>query len=657
MAMSVNRRMMLTVSGAGLVSATWPLAKSRAENAPAASPPSRPAIEIFARSARVSNIALSPDGKRIALVVRKGDDGYLIYFDVGDKGSKGINIGPTKVRDIFWGDNNNVVLVNSVTTVLPEFVSYKNEFKTARIINLTTQKVKILFDREVHYYRLVIDSPKRVKINGEYRVVAANYEMQEEFPLCLYSFGMDTTQGHLMLKGDHDTRAFVVNGAGQIVAYSNFDEELKTWELFFNTALATDGLSLKKVYHLKGEVLNIPELVGIGRDGNSVVLLVDDDYHEIGASGLLSASLNPDSAGKAYSPLFHPTSGCLAGFSQHDDWISLSYFDPILKKLSDALPDVVGTGTRFSIASFAEDPRKMLVYTEDKGDAGSYWFYDLSNGTAEPVTTNFPDLPSEWITQKQAIDYQAGDGLNIHAYLTLPPFREARNLPLIVMPHGGPEARDYIDFDWKTQALASLGYAVLQPNFRGSTGYGQDFTDAGHGEWGRKMQSDLSDGVRYLAGKGIIDPKRVAIFGASYGGYAALAGATLDTGIYKCAVSVAGISDLKEMINFGIENSAVNNSHLVLTMKLMMGDPRHYDEISPAKQAARCDCPVLLIHGADDTVVPIDQSQRMERALKAAGKDVQFITYKGQDHWEDIPSARIAMMQAIADFLQTHNPA
>ena len=657
MAMPISRRRVLSVSGASLMAATLPLTNSRAQEAPTASPSPRPAIDVFARSARVSNIALSPDGKHIALVIHRGDDAYLIYFDVGAQGSKGINIGPTKVRDIFWGDNSHVVVVNSMTTVLPEFVAYKNEFKTARIIDLTTQQVRTLFDREVHFYHLVIDSPKRVKIDGEYRVVAANYEMQEEFPLCLYSFGMNAPQGHLMLQGDHDTRDFVVNGAGQVVAYSNFDEELQTWELFFNTALATNGHNLKKIYHLKGEILNIPEVVGIGRDGNSVVLLVDNDYHEIGASGVLSAPLDSDTGGKAHAPLFHPTTGNLAGFSRHDDWISLNYFDPMLKKLSDALPTVAGADTRFYIAGFADDPRKMVLYTEDKGDAGSYWFCDLSNGTLEAVTSNFPDLPAEWITQKQAIDYKAADGLNIHAYLTLPPFREAKDLPLIVLPHGGPELRDYIDFDWKTQALASLGYAVLQPNFRGSTGYGQSFTDAGHGEWGRKMQTDLSDGVRYLAAKGTIDPKRVAIFGASYGGYAALAGATLDPGVYKCAVSVAGISDLKAMIDFGIENSAVNESHLVLSMKLMMGDPKRYDDISPAKQANRCDCPVLLIHGTDDTVVPIDQSQRMERALKSAGKDVDLITYKGQDHWEDMPSSRVAMMQAIAGFLQKHNPA
>jgi len=198
---------------------------------------------------------------------------------------------------------------------------------------------------------------------------------------------------------------------------------------------------------------------------------------------------------------------------------------------------------------------------------------------------------------------------------------------------------------------------VLQPNYRGSEGYGDAFITAGVGEWGKKMQTDLSDGVRYLAQKGMVDPKRVAIFGASYGGYAAMAGATLDPGVYRCSVAIAGISDLKSFVSFKEDNSGRVDSSTVRYWKTEFGDPKTWDDASPAKQAAKAYCPIMLIHGTDDTVVPIDQSRRMEKALKAAGKVVEFITYKGQDHWETIPSARITMMQAGLDFIMKHNPA
>ena len=274
----------------------------------------------------------------------------------------------------------------------------------------------------------------------------------------------------------------------------------------------------------------------------------------------------------------------------------------------------------------------------------------------------FSALPPAWITQKQPIDYKAADGLPIHAYLTLPPDaalngRPAKNLPLIVLPHGGPWVRDHVDFDWQTQVLASRGYAVLQPNYRGSGGAGIAFMDAGNGEMGRKMQTDLSDGVRYLVAQGLADPKRVAILGASYGGYAALAGATLDPGVYRCAVSIAGPSDVGAIISYLLESTNNMDTPAVVAWRRVLGDRSGWDAISPAKQAAKAYCPILLIHGTDDTVVPISQSQRMESALKAAGKPVEFVTYKGQDHWETIGSARIDMMKAALAFLQKYNPA
>src|SRR6185437_2351634 len=257
------------------------------------------------------------------------------------------------------------------------------------------------------------------------------------------------------------------------------------------------------------------------------------------------------------SPLFHPVTGCLAGFRTHDDWFTYDYFDPLMKKLAEAVPQVLPEGYRFSIYETAEDPRKMVVFGESASDAGSFFFVDFSNGDTSLLANNYPDLPAQWITQKQAIDYKTADGLNIHAYLTLPPGKAPKDLPLIVLPHGGPAARDNLGFDPEPQAFASRGYAVLQPNFRGSTGYGVKFEDAGNGEWGRKMQTDLSDGIAHLAKLGIVDPRRVAIYGASYGGYAALAGAILDPpGTYRCAVDVAGVADLRTFLAFCQEQSA-----------------------------------------------------------------------------------------------------
>ncbi len=229
--------------------------------------------------------------------------------------------------------------------------------------------------------------------------------------------------------------------------------------------------------------------------------------------------------------------------------------------------------------------------------------------------------------------------------------------PLIVLPHGGPAARDEPGFDWWAQAMASRGYAVLQINYRGSNGYGWKFLSAGFGQFGRKMQTDLSDGVRYLAAQGKIDPKRVCIVGASYGGYAALAGATLDPGVYHCAVSVAGISDLSRMVSSqGAGSDELSKRYWLRFMGVeKAGDPV-LDEISPIRHIDNVTIPILLIHGKDDTVVDYAQSQIMYDALKKAGKPVEFVTLAHEDHWLSTGATRLQMLEATMAFLAKNNP-
>jgi len=671
----LNRRNILALAGAG-VTITAIGRRAQAQDAaakdaaaPAAPLGDPPPLDLFAASPLIDDISLSPNGKRIAFISQKVDQKILGYFDIADKKVHTFALGAKKVRSIFWGDNSHVVLVWSQTTALPEFAGWNHEFYLAEIINLDTLEVRDIFGHMDNFYNIVEGNPSRIKVNGEYQITASGYHFGGQYVspyLCLYSFAVATKSlPHLIDSETRETEGWVITAAGVPVAYSDFNDDAgthdKEWTLHFNTAETTPP-RYKKIYSVKG-AKDYPDLVGLGRDGKSVVISVKDpdgegySHHEISADGVLSPKL--DTKPGDHRPLFHPVTRCLAGFSNHDDWFTYDYFDPLMKKLAEAVPQALPPGYRFAIYETAEDPRQMIIYGESDDDAGTYFFADFSTGDTNLLANNYADLPEGWITQKQAIDYKAVDGLNIHAYLTLPPGKPAKNLPLIVLPHGGPAARDTIGFDWQTQALASRGYAVLQPNYRGSTGYGATFQRAGDGEWGRKMQSDLSDGIAHLARQGIVDPKRVAIFGASYGGYAALAGATLDVpGTYRCAVDVAGVSDLHAFLDFVQDESGTSyQSETVTYWKELFGDASHYNDISPARQAAKAYCPILIIHGTDDTVVPIDQSRRMESALKAAGKDVQFVTYKGQTHWEDIASSRLAMMQAAMDFLQKHNPA
>ncbi|MDV6329881.1 S9 family peptidase [Asticcacaulis sp. 201] len=654
MTSELDRRGLLRLSAAVATTGLLPAISARADDlAPL------PPVEAYAAPPLVDQIAVSPDGKRIAMISQSGDDKVLIHFTIAENKPNYIGIGPAKIRDLFWGDNEHVVITNSRTTIIKEFVGYKQEFFFVRSVNLKTRDVLTLFSKEDGFYDIVVGGAQRIKVDGEYRVAASGYRMGPP-NLCLFSFAPDKPRGHLVMEGTNDTQNFVLTPDGFPIAYATFNNISKAWRLYYNTGIPGKTNRFTCIYETV-EPLNMPVLEGLGRDGQSVVVYFSKDelkgeYHEIGADGVLQPALEVGDA-KSTNLLFHPTTGRLIGYSHSDDWITYTYFDPLMKKLTALLPQVMGQKSRIRFAGFAEDPRQMILYGESATDAGTYYFVDATTGHVSVLARNYTHLPPEWLSEKQPIAYKAADGLDIHGYLTLPPRKVAKSLPLVVLPHGGPEARDYGGFDWQSQVLASRGYAVLQPNFRGSSGYGSAFAEAGYGEWGKKMQTDLSDGVRHLVKLGLVDPKRVAILGASYGGYAALAGATLDPGIYNCAVSIAGVSDARSLIDFEVSNSAGFDSPRVLALKQYLGDAKFYNDISPARQADKAYCPILLVHGTDDTVVPISQSRKMESALKAAGKPVEFVTYKGQDHWETVGSARIDMMKAALAFLEKYNPA
>jgi dipeptidyl aminopeptidase/acylaminoacyl peptidase len=251
--------------------------------------------------------------------------------------------------------------------------------------------------------------------------------------------------------------------------------------------------------------------------------------------------------------------------------------------------------------------------------------------------------------------YKARDGYEIPAFVTLPAGAGDKQLPMVVLPHGGPESRDVRCFDWLAQFLASRGYAVLQPQFRGSTGYGEAHRKAGYRQWGRLMQDDVTDGVKALIEQGIADPKRVCIVGASYGGYAALAGAAFTPELYACAVSINGISNLSAMLNFE-EAYAGKESDSVRYWKDHIGLKTSPEVLSrsPARAATNVRAAVLLLHGVNDSVVPIAQSREMASALKSLGKAHTLIELPGEDHWLSRSDSRTRVLTEMEAFLATH---
>jgi dipeptidyl aminopeptidase/acylaminoacyl peptidase len=302
------------------------------------------------------------------------------------------------------------------------------------------------------------------------------------------------------------------------------------------------------------------------------------------------------------------------------------------------------------------------VALAESPDAPPTWYlYDISRGELSPFGESYPELAGAEFGRTRWFTYKARDGVEIPAYLTLPPgAAPGSKPPLVVLPHGGPASRDTYEFDYLTQFLATRGYAVLRPQFRGSTGFGGAFEKAGDHEWAGKMQSDLVDGVAALGAEGLIDPQRACIVGWSFGGYAALISAALFPDAYRCVVSVNGVSDLSMLI--GQEKSSFGDDSPALAYwRRVVGDPDVNESVlkesSPAYQAARIKAPVLLIHGQEDTTAPYKHSLTMRKALIAAGKPVEMVAIEGDDHYLFRSQTRTWMLEALEGFLAKHLPA
>lgn len=305
------------------------------------------------------------------------------------------------------------------------------------------------------------------------------------------------------------------------------------------------------------------------------------------------------------------------------------------------------------LLEFSRDETHYLLYSSGNGIPGQYYLGHRSTGEVALLAEQYPQLPSERLAGKQVAQIRARDGLPLVAFLSRPPGAGTQPLPLVLLPHGGPHGRDDADFDPWTEFLASRGYAVLQVNFRGSSGYGRDFKAAGLRRWGLEMQDDLSDAVQWAVEQGVADPARVGIVGASYGGYAALMGVVKTPKQFRCAVSFAGVSDLIDLIQHKsdyIGGSAAAQAQIGRAWS----DREQLRATSPALHAERIEVPVLLVHGTADRSVPVDQSRDMARALRRAGKPHRYIEQEDGDHHLSRYGHRLEFFQAMEGFLAQH---
>jgi dipeptidyl aminopeptidase/acylaminoacyl peptidase len=289
----------------------------------------------------------------------------------------------------------------------------------------------------------------------------------------------------------------------------------------------------------------------------------------------------------------------------------------------------------FEVFSRAEDDSRWVIHASGPNDAGTFYIFNRKTRALDELGQVAPILDAAKLGRTQRFDYKARDGVQLSGYLTLPPQTAAMAPPLVVLPHGGPEDRDHLGYDVWVQYLASRGYAVLQPNFRGSGGFGRTFAEAGYGEWGGRMSDDLDDAVKAALATGKVDARRVCIVGGSYGGYAALYEAGTKPDLYKCAVSIDGLADLNEDMGWEKREHGADSDTYHYWLK-SLGDPSkdgsRLADKSPIRMARGWKVPTLLIHGDADDIVFVEQSRSMNRALKGAGVNVRYVEIKDMGH-------------------------
>ena len=328
-----------------------------------------------------------------------------------------------------------------------------------------------------------------------------------------------------------------------------------------------------------------------------------------------------------------------------DDTGHVVYFDAEFGKLSTSLGKALPSSPIIDFAGASADGGKLLVFAGSDTKPGTYYFLDRKTREMAELADVRPPLKGKALSAVKSVRYMSRDGVSIPAYLTMPAGSDGKNLPAVVLPHGGPSSRDEWGFDWLAQFIAARGYVVIQPNYRGSSGYGDQFeNDNGFRNW-RTSISDVTDAARYLVKEGIANKDRLAIVGWSYGGYAALQAAATDPELFKTVVAIAPVTDLALLKQ---EAQGFTNSALV---KEFVGSGEHIKSGSPLRNAAAIKVPVLLVHGDLDTNVGIDHSLKMAAALRSLGRPVEMLQYKGLDHQLDDSTARIETLTKMGEAL------
>lgn len=625
--------------------------------------PAADRVEQFGALPQIRMLTISPDGATVAWRRTQADSDTVIIYSIAEQQRLGgvaldAAVNPSRLQ---WATNDKLVLVVSEHGRIAGFIG-KYDVSSAYVFNLATGKLKPLLVPGDAVYRGQTGLGNIVGVSGDGRYIYmpafsgdADIIRDPNYSI----FRVDLEQPHkqrISFPGKRRSSDYLLDANSEALAHEYFDDSGKR-----HVIAVREGKQWKEIYS-KDSALPELSLVGQSQDHRSLVVATydtDTRRHSYYTMSMTDGALTGRLFGREDADVenvFTDLNRVVYGVRYSGFLPSYEFLDPAITSRMATIAELVA-GNSVWLSDWTHDWRSLVVYVEGPAFSGQYFI--LTEGEEPKLIANArPGFDDESIHPVVEFSYVAADGMRIPALLTIPKDRidTLENLPAVMLPHGGPAAYDSIGFDWFAQGLADQGYLVIQPQFRGSTGFGLDHRVAGHGEWGRKMQSDLGDSIAALSKKGYIDPARLCIVGMSYGGYAALAGGAFQPELYRCVVSINGVADLNRMIDHDAYWSPDRRATKAYFAQTLGGelDRKYLDSISPASHADAFVAPVLLIHGEDDEVVSIDQSKRMESRLKRAGKDVTFIELPDDGHGLQSFPNRVRTMRATVDFVNRH---
>jgi len=621
---------------AGLATGAPALAAGQtAAPAPVSAPAPAPAPLSIADALKwdtVTGLRISPDGKQIAGVIQKrAAAGVVIYDTATLVPHLLVNDSPTlsSAASVHWFDNRYLVVSSSrrgddlVDVSSKHFIDAGSEF-IRKLEPDSAGHARFLYFSDGKSYRYDMVTKERQQMDRS----------PPERPLVGW---LSDHAGVARVATTLDT-AFFSDETRRTHWYR--ESEKHPWEKLASFDFLDDGWETVSFSR------DDKSLIVASRQGRDTFAYFRYDLKERKLAEMMAGHPTQDIYANFQTVDVDPKFALTAGIKTEIKWFTAAG-DALQRGVDLALPDRINL--------IQGDPQgQVLVYSYNDRDPGRWLVLDVPSGVMRLVAARKPEIDIEKMLPKQIVEYKARDGLMIPAYLTVPDSTGPG--PAVIYIHGGPETRDGWNWDPEVQMMASRGYTVFQPQFRGSGGFGKRYTEAGYGQWGAAMQDDITDGVVWLVEHGYADPDRICIYGASYGGYAALWGLAKTSTLYRCGASFAGVSDLQGLRTDRSDTNYRATGRLLLNRMFGPGpiDKQALDRVSPLKNAAYFRAPVLIAHGEWDVRVRIDHSEKMVDALRDKGKQVEWLRLDEEGHGLYHERNQQRFYQALFKFFDKH---